>query len=169
METFPIAGMGPFIQNLSHIILSCFFCLPFTNPLKVVHKYWWEPVVYVHKQPWKESVRRGQLFCVAIFVYQKMSRFSVFSCPSVQVFEVDTSKLYLSSMSHQKNSGRWYLFSVSASAWESVPAVVAAEELQQQARKERGVSASLSVKTPRYYRTIISVLCCVIFLFLLNI
>lgn len=39
MEMFPIAGTDPFIENLSHIMLACFLCLPFTNPLKVVHGY----------------------------------------------------------------------------------------------------------------------------------
>lgn len=34
METFPIAGMGPFIQNLSHIILSCFFLFAFHKSFK---------------------------------------------------------------------------------------------------------------------------------------
>lgn len=38
METFPIAGMDTFIENLSHIILAFLLGLPFTNPLEVVHK-----------------------------------------------------------------------------------------------------------------------------------
>lgn len=37
METFPIAGVEPFIENLSHVILVCFSHLPFIDPLKVVH------------------------------------------------------------------------------------------------------------------------------------
>jgi len=71
-----------------------------------------------------------------------MSRFS-FSLPSVQVLEVDNSKLYLSTMSYQKKIiGSWFLVLVSASDRETAPAVISAK-LQEQARKERVVSTSL--------------------------
>lgn len=86
----------------------------------------------------ERKVRSGWLFCIVIFVYQKMPMFSVFSLPSVQVFEVDDCRLYLSTMSYQKNPGQLIL-GFGFYFWLSAPAVVPDEELQQQERKERSV------------------------------